>query len=99
MAITIKESSGTSFAEGWNEVEVRTAKSGDFNGSKFIDLWFTDYPDSLKCRIWEARNKDGEEFSVSNMIRYSNPNIMSHSAGENGTLSAEVDDTWKYHKS
>ena len=91
--ITIKESSNKTFAEGWHTVTVREAQIGDFNGSKYVDLWFADYPDSLKCRIWEARNKDGEEFSVSNMIRYSNPDILEHSENENGSITAQVDDS------
>tara|TARA_Y100000592_G_scaffold82781_1_gene131824 strand:+ start:2577 stop:3098 length:522 start_codon:yes stop_codon:yes gene_type:complete len=93
MPITIKESSNKSYAEGWHNVTVREAKVGDYNGSRYIDLWFADYPDNLKCRIWEARNKDGEEFSVSNMIRYSNPDILEHTENENGSVTAQVDDS------
>ncbi len=44
--------------------------------SKFIDLFFEGYSESLKCRVWEARNGEGEEFSVSNMVRYANPNVL-----------------------
>ena len=91
--ITIKESSNKTFAEGWHTVTIREAQLGDFNGSKFIDLWFTDYPDSLKCRVWEARNKDGEEFSVTNMIRYSNPEILEELPEKDGAAVAKLDDS------
>ena len=92
MAITVKENTGTSFGEGWKQVTISTAKRGDYNGSGFIDLWFEDYPETLKCRVWEARNQEGIEFSVSNMIRYSNPTIMEE--GEvNGSTVAKVDDS------
>tara|TARA_R100000951_G_scaffold115473_1_gene123644 strand:- start:3902 stop:4426 length:525 start_codon:yes stop_codon:yes gene_type:complete len=93
MPITIKESSNKQFSEGWQSVVVREAEVGDYNGSKFVDLRFTDFPDSLKCRVWEAKNKDGEEFSISNMIRYSNPDILEHSTAENGSMTAQVDDS------
>lgn len=93
MPITIKESTNKQFSEGWHDVTVREAEVGDYNGSKFVDLRFVDYPDSLKCRVWEAKNKDGEEFSISNMIRYSNPEILGHSTTEDGSMTAEVDDS------
>ena len=94
MAITVKESSGTSFGEGWKNVTISEAKRGDYNGSGYVDLWFEDYPESLKCRVWEARNKDdGQEFSVSNMIRSCNPDILEESESEDGTKIASLDDS------
>ena len=93
MAITVKESSGTSFGEGWKNVTISEAKRGDYNGSAYVDLWFDDYPETLKCRVWEARSKDGEEFSVSNMIRSSNPNVLDEHTAEDGTKMASLDDS------
>ena len=93
MAITVKESSGTSFGEGWKNVTISEAKRGDYNGSAYVDLWFEDYPETLKCRVWEARSKDGEEFSVSNMIRSSNPNVLDEHTTEDGTKMASLDDS------
>ena len=90
--ITIKENSNKSFAEGWHTVTVREAEIGDFNGSKFIDLRFEGYPETVKCRVWEARNKDGEEFSVTNMVRYCNPTILEE-MDKDGTAAASLDDS------
>ena len=90
MAITVKENTGTSFGEGWKQVTISTAKRGDYNGSGFIDLWFDNYPETLKCRVWEARGQDGQEFSVSNMVRSSNPDVLESSEGEDGKKIASL---------
>jgi len=93
MAITVKENTGTSFGEGWKQVTISTAKRGDYNGSGFIDLWFDNYPETLKCRVWEARGQDGQEFSVSNMVRSCNPDVLESSEGEDGKKIASLDDS------
>ena len=93
MAITVKESSGTSFGEGWKNVTISQAKRGDYNGSAFVYLWFEDYPETLKCRVWEARGQDGEEFSVSNMIRSCNPDVLEEHESEDGKKMASLDDS------
>ena len=90
IVVTKKESGG--YDEGWKTITVSEAKRGDFNGSKYVDLHFEGYPDNLKCRVWEARSQDGEEFSVTNMVRYSNPNILEE-MDKDGTAAANLDDT------
>ena len=92
MAITLKESSGGSYPEGWKGVTVSKAEKGDYNGSLFYDLWFKDHPDNLKCRVWEAKNKDGEEFSIANLFRYSNPEILEEGEAD-GKKSIKIDDS------
>ena len=92
MSIIVKKSSETGFSEGWHEVVIENAVTGDYNDSRYIDLFFEGYPESLKCRVWEARNQDGEEFSVSNMVRYSNPDILEELSTD-GQLSANLDDS------
>ena len=92
MSIVVKKSSETGFSEGWHEVTIENAVMGDYNDSRYIDLFFEGYPESLKCRVWEARNQDGEEFSVSNMVRYSNPDILEELSTD-GELSASLDDS------
>ena len=92
MSIVVKKSSETGFSEGWHEVIIENAVVGDYNDSRYIDLFFEGYPESLKCRVWEARNQDGEEFSISNMVRYSNPDILEELSTD-GELSASLDDS------
>ena len=76
MGIVVTKKEGGGYDEGWKTVTVSNAVKGDFNGSKYIDLHFEGYPETVKCRVWEARNKDGEEFSVTNMVRYCNPDVL-----------------------
>ena len=92
MGIVVKKSSETGFSEGWHEVTIENAVVGDYNDSRYIDLHFEGYPESLKCRVWEARNQEGEEFSISNMVRYSNPDILEELSTD-GELSASLDDS------
>ncbi len=92
IVVTQNTSSG-GYAEGWHDVEISKASRGDFNGSGYVDLWFKDYPETLKCRVWEARNKDGEEFSVTNLIRYSNPDILEELPDKDGAAVAKLDDS------
>ena len=90
IVVTKKESGG--YDEGWKTITVSEAKRGDFNGSKFIDLFFEGYPVTVHCRVWEARSKDGEESSVSNMVRYSNPTVLEE-MDKDGTTAANLDDS------
>ena len=92
MAITLKESNGGSYPEGWQSVTVSKAEKGDYNGTLYYDLWFNSYPDNLKCRVWETKNKDGEEFSISNLFRYSNPEILEENESD-GKKSIKIDDS------
>ena len=92
MGIVVTKKEGGGYDEGWKTVTVSDATKGDFNGSKFIDLFFEGYPETMKCRVWEARNKDGEEFSVSNMVRYCNPTILEE-MDKDGTTAASLDDS------
>ena len=92
MAITLKESSGGSYPEGWQSVTVSKAEKGDYNGTLYYDLWFNSYPDNIKCRVWETKNKDGEEFSISNLFRYSNPEILEENEAD-GKKSIKIDDS------
>ena len=90
--VVTKKEGGGGYDEGWKTVTVSDAKKGDFNGSKYIDLFFEGYPESIKCRVWEARSQDGEEFSITNMVRYANPTILEE-MDKDGTVAATLDDT------
>ena len=92
MGIVVTKKEGGGYDEGWKTITVSEAKRGDFNGSKFIDLFFEGYPETVHCRVWEARNKDGEEFSVTNMVRYCNPTVLEE-MDKDGTAAASLDDS------
>tara|TARA_Y100000004_G_C8828944_1_gene375309 strand:+ start:323 stop:844 length:522 start_codon:yes stop_codon:yes gene_type:complete len=90
--IVTKKEGGEGYSEGWKTVTIAKAERGEWSGSKYIDLFFETYPESLKCRVWEARNGEGEEFSVSNMVRYCNPTILEEMDND-GTVAAKLDDS------
>ena len=93
MAITVtKSSGGGGYEEGWKTVTISSAVKGDYNSSKYIDLFFEGYPETLKCRVWEARSGEGEEFQISNMVRYTNPNVLDE-MDKDGTTAASIDDS------
>ena len=93
MAITVtKNTGGGGYSEGWKTVTISKAVRGDYNGSKYVDLFFETYPESLKCRVWEARSGEGEEFQIANMVRYSNPSILEE-MDKDGTAAASLDDS------
>ena len=92
MGIVVTKKEGGGYDEGWKTIVISEAIKGDFNGSKYIDLHFEGYPETVNCRVWEARNKDGEEFSVSNMVRYSNPTVLEE-MDKDGTAAANLDDS------
>ena len=92
MGIVVTKKEGGGYDEGWKTVVVSNAVKGDFNGSKYIDLHFEGYPETVKCRVWEARSGEGEEFQITNMIRYCNP-IVLEEMDKDGTTAASLDDS------
>jgi len=64
------------WTEGWHTVTISKAEYGTLdNGSKYIDVWFNSYPDNFNMRIYEKIGKDGEEFAIGNLFRFSNAGI------------------------
>ena len=58
--LTIKKSGGgVSYEPGWHGCVVSKAKYGEYNESKFIDIWFDGYNDYFKMRVYAKTNKDG----------------------------------------
>ena len=92
MGIVVTKKEGGGYDEGWETVTISNDTKGEFNGSKFIDLFFEGYPESLKCRVWEARSGEGEEFGISNMVRYCNPDVLEE-MDKDGTTAANLDDS------
>ena len=71
LKLDLNQTGGSSFPEGWTTVLINDAKEGDHNGTRYIDLFFQDQPDTLKCRIWTATNKKTEqEFGIANLFHH-----------------------------
>ena len=90
--VVTKKEGGGGYDDGWKTVTISNATKGNFNESKYIDLHFEEFPESVNCRVWEARNQEGEEFSVSNMVRYCDPIILEE-MDKDGTAAASLDDS------
>ena len=99
MAITMTVKKGNSsgnFEPGWHKVKVTKANYGTLeNETRFIDVFFEGYPDTFNLRMYEKRNKQGEEFAIANLFRYANAGITEvFDSGEEGNqVTAKIDDT------
>ena len=91
--ITIKKTTGGKFAPGWKEVEITKAVYGDYNGAKYIDCYFKDYPDSLNLRIYEKVGQNGEEFAIGRLFRFANAGISEVLSGADGENVVKIDDS------
>ena len=99
MAITMtvkKSGSGHDFVPGWHKVTVKSAAYDTLdNGTRFIDVFFNEYPDNFNLRMYEKKNKNGEEFAIANLFRYANAGItdvVENNATE-GQVIVKIDDT------
>ena len=71
LTLDLNKTGGSTFPEGWTTVIINDAKEGDHNGTRYVDLFFQDQPDTLKCRIWTATNKTTkEEFGIANLFHH-----------------------------
>ena len=39
-SLTVKKGSGTNYTTGWHTLTISNAKYGDWEGNKFLDIWF-----------------------------------------------------------
>ena len=75
--MTTSSGTGTDYSVGWKELVISKAEYGDYNGNKYLDIWFEGYPDNKNCRAYEAINtKTKEEFRISNWFRFSQSGIQ-----------------------
>jgi hypothetical protein len=86
--ITVKKNQSFSdFSSGWKKLKIVSAEKGKYeNGSetKYIDVRFEDYPDTLKLRVHEKFNKTTkEEFNLTRLFRYCNAGIKEVAESEN----------------
>ena len=70
-------SGGSDYEAGWKQLTIKNAKYDHYNGNKFMDIWFEDYPDNLNARVYETVNKTTkEEFRISSWFRFGNAGIQ-----------------------
>ena len=95
--LTIKKGGGgdyVSFAHGWHKVVVSKAAYGDWNGKKFLDIFFEGLPESFNLRTYEKINqKTNEEFSIMQVFRFANAGISDSLDSQTGETVLKIDDS------
>ena len=90
--LTIKKGGGGSFHQGWNTATISRAEYGTYNGTRFIDVWFDGFPESLNMRVYEQKNKEGEEFAIGQLFRFANAGIVEGLEGPDGNVVVKLSD-------
>ena len=91
LTLDLNNQGGSTFPEGWTTVLINDAKEDDHNGTRYIDLFFQDQPDTLKCRIWTATNKKTkEEFGIANLFHHAWAGIVVDEATNTATIDDDV---------
>ena len=92
--LTIKSGGGGgNFTGGWNHVRITSAKYGEWEGNKFIDIFFEDFPETLNMRVYSKKGKDGEEFAIGRLFRFANAGLTEALEGDDGTKVIKLDDS------
>ena len=90
--LTVKKGSGTNYTTGWHTLTVSDAKYGDYEGNKFLDVWFDGYSEHFTMRVYEKIGKDGEEFAIGQVFRFANAGITDGLDGPDGNVVVKIDD-------
>ena len=91
--LTVKKGGGGSnYTVGWHTLTVSNAKYGDYNGAKFLDIWFDGYPENFTMRVYEKKGPDGEEFAIGQVFRFANAGITDGLDGPDGNVVVKIDD-------
>lgn len=85
--------SGYQFQNGWQIATIAFAQYGDWNGVKYIDVYFEKLPETMNMRVWATHNKvTGEEFAIGNLFRFANAGIREVESDGNGRKVVKIDD-------
>ena len=94
--LTVKNSGDfvDKFPPGWHALTILKAKYGEFNDSKYIDVWFKEYADieKLSMRVWAKTGESGEEFAIGRLFRFANAGIKNISKSDDGEAIITIDD-------
>ena len=93
--LTVKKNSGSQYKPGWHEISISKANYGEFQGNKFIDIYFEGYPENINLRVYSKNGQDGEEFAIGRVFRFANAGIKSISKSSDGDSLVQIDDSPK----
>ena len=89
---------GTDFTTGWHTLTVSDAKYGDWEGKRYLDVYFDGYPENFNMRVYEQKSKDGEEFAIGQLFRFANAGITDGLDGPDGNIIVKIDDDTSHLK-
>ena len=92
MTINKGTGGGTDYTPGWKELTISGAEYGDWNGKRYLDISFVGYPENFTARVYEAMDKNGEEFAIGQVFRFANAGISGGLEGPGGTKIMKMDD-------
>ena len=90
--LTVRKGTGTNYSTGWHTLTISNAKYGDYEGNKFLDVWFDGYGENFTMRVYEKLSKDGEEFAIGQVFRFANAGITDGLDGPDGNVVVKIDD-------
>jgi len=93
--LTVRKGGGSNFATGWHTLTISDAKYGEWEAKKFLDVWFSGYPENFTMRVYEKKNKDGEEFAIGQIFRFANAGITDGLDGPDENIVVKIDDDAK----
>ena len=94
--LTVRKGSGVNYGTGWHTLTISNAKYGDFEGNKFLDVWFDGYSENFTMRVYEKKGSDGEEFAIGQVFRFANAGITDGLDGPDGNTVVKIDDDTKH---
>ena len=90
--LTVRKGSGNQYVTGWHTLAISNAKYGDYEGNKFLDVWFDGYSEHFTMRVYEKIGKDGEEFAIGQVFRFADAGITDGLDGPDGNMVVKIDD-------
>ena len=73
------------YSKGWHTVTITKAEEGNWNDTKYIDVFFDGYKDNFKLRVYPKYNATtNEEFAVARLFKLANAGIISVLKDETG---------------
>jgi hypothetical protein len=91
--MTLQKKGSGNWATGWHTLTISKAEYGEWNESKYIDVWFKDYPENFNMRMYAKIGKDGEEFAIGNLYRFANAGITDALESAEGETVIKMDDS------
>ena len=89
ITMNVKSGGGNGdYTPGWKTVTIKSAAYGDHEGNRFLDMWFEEYGENFNARIWEKKDKEGNEFAIANFFRFANAGIQT--VTQNGDANSKI---------